>query len=114
MTDKPKAFPALGLEINTKELKGAWLSYKQGAPCLDKLFAIQLDAKESTPLHVKPLYMKDEEKTLQTITQTSLVVTAIPTSDVLVRPLSIQLTKNKDIDAVLEFQAEPLLPYPPR
>ena len=32
--------------------------------------------------------------------------------DVLVRPLELKVKKDKDIDAVLPFQTEPLLPYP--
>jgi len=43
----------------------------------------------------------------------SVSVSGLRASQVLVRPLDINLTKKKDIDAVLAFQAEPLLPYPP-
>lgn len=40
------------------------------------------------------------------------IVTALPTRKVLLRPLHVQLSKASEIDKVLAFQAEPLLPYP--
>nr|NGX55623.1 hypothetical protein [Chlamydiota bacterium] len=40
------------------------------------------------------------------------LATALPTKETLVRPLDLPLKKEKDIRAALEFQMEPLLPYP--
>ena len=40
------------------------------------------------------------------------LATAIPTKEILVRSLDLPLKKEKDIQAALEFQMEPLLPYP--
>jgi len=42
----------------------------------------------------------------------TLCASALPTRDVLVRPLDLPLKKAKDIAAALEFQVEPLLPFP--
>lgn len=50
---------------------------------------------------VKPLYIDHP-----------VFVTAIGGRELLVRQLHLTVTKKKDIDASLAFQAEPLLPYP--
>ncbi len=57
---------------------------------------------EAEEMSVKPLYISPED----------LVITALPSSLHLLRPLHLKLTKEKDIDAALPFQAEPLFPYP--
>lgn len=112
MREKPTASPAFGMELNPIELKGAVLSMRQGRPQLDFLVRLAIDRHEGSPLHVKLLYTPEENKKLHAMADRSLVVTALPTSHILVRPLELQLTKDSDIDAVLDFQAEPLLPYP--
>lgn len=105
MREKPTVSPSLGLTLNSHSLKGAELTLSKGKPKLEKVFEIKVDE------NVKPLYMGNEEKNLRSLISKSLVGTALHTHDVLVRPLEIKLTKEKDIDAVLDFQAEPLLPY---
>lgn len=112
MTDKPTASHSLGLELDPAHLKGAHLSFQHGKPALTQVFEIKVDQEQSSPSNVKLLYMGHEEKKLRSMVQKCLVVTAIPTSEILVRNLEIQLTKERDIDAVLDFQVEPLLPYP--
>ncbi|NGX43826.1 MAG: hypothetical protein K940chlam7_02131 [Chlamydiae bacterium] len=111
MFDKPTASPSLGLELDSNELKGASLRLHQGKPVLTRLFSIRVDKEQSTPLNVKLLYMNREEQNLRSDAQNSLVITALATSEILVRNLHVKLTKERDIDGVLEFQAEPLLPY---
>jgi type IV pilus assembly protein PilM len=111
MPDKPKASPSFGLELNSKEIKGAFIVYQNRKAVLKELISIAVDREQSTDLHVKPLYIGGEEKQLRDLAHKSLVVTGIQTKDVLVRPLTIQLTKEADIESVIEFQAEPLLPY---
>ena len=41
-----------------------------------------------------------------------LTIAALPSSEVLIRSLDVKLQKQKEIDEVLTFQIEPLLPYP--
>lgn len=108
MTEKPQASPALGLELTPSALLAAELSLKNGAPHLDQLIEI-----ETTKVHddVKPLYKEGEESKLLKLVNQTLSVTALPTSHVLVRPLEVKLPKIGDVDTVLDFQAEPLLPY---
>lgn len=98
MIERITAEQALGLEIEGTTLLAAELLFKNGKPSLGKLFTED----------VKQLYNEE----LTNLCKTSIVVTALNTSDVLVRPLEINLTKEKDIDSVLEFQVEPQLPYP--
>lgn len=112
MTDKPKASPSLGLEISSNELKGAYLVYKNSKPTLESVFSIAIDQPVSTELHVKPLYTEKGKDSLHPLLKKSLITTSIPAKEVLVRQLTLPLVKRKDIDAVIEFQAEPLLPYP--
>jgi len=102
MFDKPTSFHSIGLEKERLFLKAAKLSLVKGQPNIESLFEIPFSADSGV---VKPLYKaSDIEK--------SLVVTSIEGSDVLIRPLEVKLKKASDIDEVLAFQAEPLLPYP--
>jgi type IV pilus assembly protein PilM len=91
---------ALGADINGLEAKTAHLSWENGLPKIEKLEDYSLENSTSNTLH--PLRNLGD----------SLLVTAIPTNSLLVRPLNLKLTDNKDIDSVLRFQVEPLLPYP--
>jgi len=110
MPEKPKISPSLGLELTLDELKGAFLAYQNRKLSVINLFSIPL-SKDSTDSNVKPLDNGKEQKKLLSTIKKSLVVTGLLSKDVLVRRLSIQLVKDKDIDAVLDFQAEPILPY---
>lgn len=108
MVEKPKALHVLGLEMNDQEVKGAKLSQKKGKPILDELFFIPLNKELDD---VKPLYIQNSGKTLKEIAKNYLIATALPQADVLVRSLDVTLKKAGDIDSVLAFQAEPILPY---
>jgi len=112
MFEKPEATQTLGLELTSSSLKAAKLSFRRGRPLLDRIFTIAVDKEPTTPDNVKLLYMENEEASFKTALQKNLVSTALLTSEILVRPLEVHLTKEKDIDSVLEFQVEPILPYP--
>ena len=60
---------------------------------------------------VKPLYTDEQRQAIENLTANHIVVTSLSTMDILIRPLDLALKKTKEIDAVLNFQAEPLLPY---
>lgn len=91
--------PVIGLEQTPHLIKGAQVQIKNGTPWVEQLYSIPLPL-ESTG-SVKPLYMKG-----------ALLITGLPARDVLIRTLDLPLTKEKDIEAALAFQVEPLLPYP--
>lgn len=110
MFDKPKAIHTLGLEKSSSTIKCAVLSYRRKMPSLDKAFELVLDLAETD--NVNQLYINEKGKELKASLEKNLVVTGINANETLVRPLDVKLKKEKDIDAVLSFQIEPLLPYP--
>lgn len=111
MAEKPKSLHVLGLEFVGKEIYGAKLSQKRGKPTLDDLFTISLPSEKEEG-NVKPLYIQSSGKLLTNSAKRYLISVTLPPSDVLVRAMEVSLKKEKDIDSVLSFQAEPLLPYP--
>lgn len=112
MLDKPIASHVLGLELDSSLLKGAALSYARGKVIIDSLFSIPLERDSSANENVKPLYIQPSNEELDAFTQKYLVATTIAANDILIRPLELKLKKEKDIDATLPFQVEPILPYP--
>lgn len=100
MTEKTYASHTLGLELTSKGVKAAELSSKRGHPQIDRLETFPFDS--SGALNLKALDLSGK----------TLVITSIGADEILVRPLEVKLKKVSDIDAVLMFQAEPLLPYP--
>lgn len=109
MFTKPSSLHTLGLEREGSLLKGAQLSMSKGKPLLNRVFEIEIDTQSTD---VNPLYIDQEGQHLREAANKSLVVTVLDGDEVLVRPLDVKLKKERDIDAVLAFQAEPLLPYP--
>lgn len=113
MFDNPTSTPALGIEMDGSFLKAVQLSMQRGKPILDQVFAIELGQQgNSSTEHHSSLEVNEEGHLLSQRANQYLVATALPCSHVLVRPLDINVKKEKDMDAVLGFQAEPLLPYP--
>ena len=94
-----ESLKVVGLEALSFEIKGARVSLKQNKPVIESLFSLVQPLDQITT--VKQLY---EEY--------PLIVTGLDSSDILVRPLYIPLTKEKDLDAAFVFQAEPSIPYP--
>lgn len=111
MFDKPTASHTLGLDLDGFSLKGASLKLFRGQVKIDTLFDDFVEAAKEDG-NVKQLYIEEEKQQLQALVDQQLVVTAVETKDVLVRPLELTLTKLKDIDKALAFQIEPILPYP--
>lgn len=108
MREIPSADHTLGLELTPSYLKGADISLRKNKPTLNRAFKIKLEQ----PDHVKPLYTESEKNAFAKLVKDSLPVTTLETAEVLVRKLELDLVKEKDINSVLEFQTEPLLPYP--
>lgn len=109
MSDKPTASSVIGMEIRGKEVRIVQLKSTKGPPKPSRFITIPIEQDDSN--HVKPLYTEKKEKELKSLLNRNLIITGLPSSFVLVRTLTVQLTKEKDIDQVLEFQMEPFLPY---
>ncbi len=88
---------SIGLELTATSLKIAKIRQLHHSPVIEELQTIPLS---SSP-NVKQLYK-----------QQPFLTTGVPGSDILLRVLQLPLTKEKDINEALVFQAEPLLPYP--
>lgn len=94
MTFFPKKEIIAGIDITSSSIKIALLRKKRKGWEIFRL--------EEIP-HVNPL---------DNIPKEAVLATAISNSQVLVRRLELPLKNQKDIDAALPFQAEPLLPFP--
>lgn len=114
MFEKQESNHVLGLEIDGASLKGAALSYERGRVKIEALVEhpLPVAAAVDENVNVKPLYKHQFGEPFDALIKSSLVVSQIETQDILVRPLEVKLFKERDINAVLQFQAEPLLPYP--
>ena len=112
MLDKTVASHVLGLQLDNHLLTGAALSLARRKLKVDSLFSIQLENGDTGTDNVKPLYIRSPDQEFESLKASYLVASNIAANDVLVRPLDLKLKKEKDIDATLSFQAEPILPYP--
>ncbi len=108
MSDKPNAMHTLGIELSAACLRAAELSFQKGKPCLTRVFELQRELNVPTPAEA-PFPLNDA---LRESLQKNLIVSCLNGDEVLIRPLEIKLKKEAEIDAVLAFQCEPLLPYP--
>ncbi|MCE2982486.1 MAG: hypothetical protein LW832_02855 [Parachlamydia sp.] len=88
---------SVGLDASGSHIFGALVLQGKGGAQLKKLFT----------------YSKENFKDIQReFTNKAYLCTGLKGSDVLIRRLTLPLTKEKDIDEALAFQAEPVLPYP--
>lgn len=86
---------AIGLELGSSGIKIAEMSSTGKSGQLVKLETLNPASV------VKPLYNHHP-----------ILTTGVSGKEVLIRTLTLPLTKEKDIQEALAFQAEPLLPYP--
>jgi len=113
MTDKPNSLQTLGLELNNQTMRAAQLNLRKGKPFLERLYELTIDITTPPSAEaINQMTMTPEGQALQAAMQKDLVVTCLNPSEVLVRHLEVKLKKETDIDSVLAFQSEPLLPYP--
>ncbi len=101
MIEKPHAAHATSLEFEGTKLRFVSVSWNKGKAYLDQALEVLPEGD------VKPLYTSHFN-----VKKDSLIVTSLPSKDTLVRSLELKLKKERDIDAVLKFQIEPLLPFP--
>lgn len=106
MIETAIASETVGIEQQSSRLIGASLSLNNNKPVVDSLFEAEL------PANVKPLYTDPTLQQLCKAASTRLFIAALPAEEVIQRRLDLALTKEKDIAAVLAFEAEPLLPFP--
>lgn len=112
MFEKPTSLNTLGIEREGDTLKAVQLTVQRSEPSLVRLYVVTLDTQLTSANSVNPLDISEDGKQLHEALNKNLVVAALPAEEVLIRPLDIKLKKDRDIDAVLAFQTEPLLPYP--
>ncbi|MEM1282219.1 MAG: hypothetical protein AAGG81_01555 [Chlamydiota bacterium] len=108
--EKPKALHAVGLQIEDHLLKVVFLTQNKEKVIFNELFSIPVKKSESGE-YVNPLYIDDQGKKLGQLVKSHLTLTAISGSETLVRTLFVKLKKERDIDSVIEFQSEPILPF---
>lgn len=87
---------AAGLFFSGNKLKIAKISVEKNVPKITEVETVE----------------NRDVKRLDMTGSSAILVSSLPARDVLVRSLQIKLTKKKDIDSVLAFQAEPLIPFP--
>lgn len=113
MAEKTYASKSLGIELDSMRLKAAQVSHHRKKIQIDQLYTFQFpEPHKHTEHQVNPLNLVEEGKSFLNLASNILVVSAVNANETLIRPLDIKLKKEKDIDAVLLFQAEPILPYP--
>lgn len=111
MFNRPTATYPLGLEQDGKILRGALLEYHRDHPIIERLFDAPLETAEPVACVLAPIQELSPPLPRDRLRR-ALFVSGMSTEETLIRPLEVKLTKLRDIDAVLQFQAEPLIPYP--
>lgn len=93
---------AVGLEVSSNTIRGAAVILSRGKPKVEKIFETPRSQGEDLLLAHKDLLSNEKY----------LLSTGMKGNEVLVRSLNLPLTKESDIETAVEFQMEPLLPYP--
>jgi type IV pilus assembly protein PilM len=96
LTTFVSSITASGLEPASVGVKGATLKTSRTGPLLVRLFLWHPDSDDVKQLHVSH----------------PILTTGLEGIEVIGRSLTLPLTKEKDLEAAIPFQAEPLLPYP--
>jgi type IV pilus assembly protein PilM len=99
-----------GVHLSRTLLRCAHISSNKHEPQIIQLS--QFPVQEQEEQGVKRIYMSATHK-LPAEIENWHIATGLLASDVLIRPLEVKLTKEKEIASVLPFQAEPILPFPP-
>lgn len=130
MIEKLTSIHTFGISISADQIYFAHLDFKESTPVIQQLSSAALEEvpreEEDTPTEeesfeffeeelsieeeVKPLYIVSEGE-IPPIAKHWLVVSGAQAKSILTRTFEVGLTKAADVEAVLSFQAEPLLPY---
>lgn len=109
MTDRPVASQVIGIEIDNSTLKAIVLKNIQNKPVLEKAYAIDIQGQEAdSEKHLDQSQSNGFRKHLNK----DLVISGLNADTVLIRSFESKLKKERDIDSTLQFQVEPLLPFP--
>lgn len=110
--EKTYAHQSIGVERHPHLLRAIAIELKDNEILVDDFFDLPIKTGQPDDEGVKPLYIAEKNKKFDFWLENDLVVSALAGDSVLVRPMDIKLTKQKEIDDVLYFQAEPLIPFP--
>ncbi|GAB4226551.1 MAG: hypothetical protein Tsb0021_02640 [Chlamydiales bacterium] len=108
MFEKQTIATARGVEWSNGYHRTAKVFLTRDGPLILNLYLYQ-DLPEPEKEDVKPLYKQINQ--FFSFDEPEYLITGIPASETLTRNIELKLKKHRDIDAVIEFQAEPLLPY---
>lgn len=108
--EKVNASHTVGLYLDRYQLIAVSLKSEKGAVTLDGRWVFEIETGADDPGN--PLYIYENGKAFIDLANRQLSISALPTSSTLQRRLELKLKKEKAIQAVLSFQAEPLIPYP--
>jgi type IV pilus assembly protein PilM len=97
---------ALGIQLDSNTLRVAKVSYSKNKAQIEKLQTLPIKWEEGEL--VKPVYIGESLQQEPDV----IISTGLHTNEVLIRPLDVKLTKESEIESVLPFQAETILPYP--
>lgn len=106
------AHQSIGIERLPHSLRAVAIELKDNQIFVDDCFDIPLKTGQPDEEGIKQIYIAEGNKKFDYWLENDLVISALSGEFVLVRPMEIKLTKQKEIDQVLYFQAEPLLPFP--
>lgn len=103
MTYKPSDEKCLGITFDEETIKAVAILRSKGLIIIDRMIEIS---------DVKPLDSSPDFKAIEKLGAERLSITALSGEDLLLRRLKLKIVKQKEIDEVFLFQAEPMLPYP--
>ncbi len=78
----------------------------------EEIFGAEIDMIRGKVHAINTFSSPKETFSLPPPLHNTLITTPLATQESLIRPLNLSLQKIKDVDAVLLFEAEPLLPFP--
>lgn len=110
--DRPDSLHTLGLDFTNQKIRAVQLTLRKGKPVVDRLFDLPVSSHTADPSQPPHYILEHDEPEFRDAVTKNLTVSALSGGEVLVRQLEVKLKKIGDIDAVLAFQAEPVLPYP--
>lgn len=108
MKEKTTATHVLGVDRDEGYIRGVVLVYKRGKAVCTKRFYLYEERSEA----INSFQMTEEGRKLLREADHALVIVGMDGFQTITRQLEVKLKREKDIDAVLAFQAEPLLPFP--
>lgn len=103
MTYKPSDEKCLGLYFEDSTIKAVAISRTKGSIYIDQMIETS---------DVKPLDNPTEFDAIKQLADARLSISGLSGDALLLRRLKLKIVKQKEIDEVFHFQAEPMLPYP--